>query len=49
MSEEKAKFEVMHHVATGPFSFMEVKAVDTMEKLVAQAKWLTAQFKDIQK
>lgn len=48
MDNEK-KYKAKHTVSTGEFSNIEIEVEATMPTIVAQARWLNLQFKDIPK
>lgn len=47
--EDEKQYEITHHVASGKFTYFEMKTTTTVKNAVAQAKWFQLQFKDIEK
>lgn len=39
---EEKKYKAKLHIATGPFSYMEVEIEDTMPNIIGKNEWLLA-------
>lgn len=46
MTEIPKTFKAKHHIKIDDFSFVEIEVDETAAKIVEQAKWLVAQFKE---